>query len=220
MSELTLVRGLRRGRDGGAPGGGRTHTGTLLRGLPLPVGLRGRSGESRAAALGVVRPHAGRLIAVPVRTAMIGPRWTRAFGDRPQRTHRNDDHRNRIDAPARPDAATGGASSRLSAALGHLSGAVATAADPPPVTGVALVRDPGAQLSGTAAAEAASVALTRLTGVHQDQSPSGSSGSITTGRDQCDRRYSNPADRAAARSTSSSIAGVRRPVKVFCWLTW
>ena len=30
------------GRDGGAPGGVRTHTGTLLRGLPLPVGLRGR----------------------------------------------------------------------------------------------------------------------------------------------------------------------------------
>ena len=25
---------------------------------------------------------------------------------------------------------------------------------------------------------------------------------------------------AARRSTSSSIAGVRRPVKVFCWLTW
>jgi hypothetical protein len=35
--------------SGGAPGGVRTHTGTLLRGLPLPVGLRGRSGECRAA---------------------------------------------------------------------------------------------------------------------------------------------------------------------------
>ncbi|GAA2126630.1 hypothetical protein GCM10009802_32650 [Streptomyces synnematoformans] len=32
-------------------------------------------------------------------------------------------------------------------------------------------------------------------------------------------RYS-PAEAAAAASTSRSIAGVSRPVKVFCWLTW
>ena len=31
---------------------------------------------------------------------------------------------------------------------------------------------------------------------------------------------SPPAAAAARRSTSSSIAGVSRPVKVFCWLTW
>ena len=29
-----------------------------------------------------------------------------------------------------------------------------------------------------------------------------------------------PAASLAAASTSSSIAGVSRPVKVFCWLTW
>src|SRR3954451_10028188 len=33
----------------GAPGGSRTHTGTLLRGLPLPVGLRGRRNRVRKA---------------------------------------------------------------------------------------------------------------------------------------------------------------------------
>jgi hypothetical protein len=33
-------------------------------------------------------------------------------------------------------------------------------------------------------------------------------------------RYLTPAARAALASTSSSIAGVNRPVKVFCWLTW
>ena len=53
-STLTLVRASRRGRDGGAPGGGRTHTGTLLRGLPLPVGLRGRGGECRGTAAAAV----------------------------------------------------------------------------------------------------------------------------------------------------------------------
>jgi hypothetical protein len=31
---------------------------------------------------------------------------------------------------------------------------------------------------------------------------------------------STPAARAAEASTSSSMAGVSRPVKVFCWLTW
>jgi hypothetical protein len=40
-SASTLVSDLSRGRAGGAPGGTRTHTGTLLRGLPLPLGYGG-----------------------------------------------------------------------------------------------------------------------------------------------------------------------------------
>lgn len=35
------------GRSAGAPGGTRTHTRTLLRGLPLPIGLRGRRPQPR-----------------------------------------------------------------------------------------------------------------------------------------------------------------------------
>lgn len=41
----------------GAPGGTRTHTGTLLRGLPLPIGLRGRDYSLRS---GHARSRCGR----------------------------------------------------------------------------------------------------------------------------------------------------------------
>lgn len=34
------------------------------------------------------------------------------------------------------------------------------------------------------------------------------------------RRQSTPANCFARANTSSSIPGVNRPVKVFCWLTW
>ena len=43
--EFVLVTGRISEYDRGAPGGIRTHTRTLLRGLPLPVGPRGRQGQ-------------------------------------------------------------------------------------------------------------------------------------------------------------------------------
>jgi hypothetical protein len=98
-----------------------------------------------------------------VDAAMIESLWTHPTSDRSQRTHPNGDHPS-IDAAK----AASPTENRLPAALRHLPGAVAPAADPSPVARVALVRDPGAQPSGTAAAEAASVTLARLAVLHAE----------------------------------------------------
>ena len=156
------------GTHGGAPGGVRTPTGTLSRGLPLPVGLRGRGRECRRAP---------------------GPdcsRW-RSPVRRVQRRFDNHDHaRPAIDRsdPREWRSArrrSRGERRRLSRALLDLAGAAAPAAHAPAVAGVAAVGDPRSDRAGAAAAEAASVTVACRTGLHVARPPSGRVRGAVTG---------------------------------------
>ena len=202
--------------NGGAPGGVRTHTGTLLRGLPLPVGLRGRGRECRRAPWPPTAPGGDHRFGASI----VG---SNNHDPRPHRRSTAADARERRSTRRRVARGTAPA---IASAL-DLAAAAAPAAHAPAVAGVAAVGDPRSDRAGAAAAEAAAVTVACRTGLHVARPPSGRVRGAVTGHTQCDRRYNAPHPGVDV-AWSEAFVGVARaagrtrqtPLSLHGWQRW